>query len=297
MKIRLARTAGFCWGVKSALQTALKLAPGTSRQKQKVYTYGPIIHNQDVVEMLKDKNIKPRLRLPVTRTSSVLILRAHGLAPQVQKQLGDKGYQLVDATCPYVKRIQKKVQEFSRRGYEIIICGDKKHAEVAGLMGYARRKPGLVSSIREARSLKLDARAKYCILAQSTFNKSEYQKIAKIIEVKLSNGKAFGKVKNLVVLDTICRSSAQRQAEVLRMAQEVDAIIVIGARHSANTSRLAQIARRTGRPTFHIQSEKELNARRLTKYRRVGVTSGTSTPDWIIARVVNFLKQIQYLKV
>lgn len=297
MKIRLARTAGFCWGVKRALRIAFRFATQKPRTRKKVHTYGPLIHNQDVVALLTEKGIRPRFRLPYTNNHDILIIRAHGLAPDIQTRLRGKGYKLVDATCPYVKRIQKKVQEFSKKRYDIIICGDKKHAEVAGLMGYAMRQPCLIGSVREAVSLKLRLHHKVCILAQSTFNKTEYQKIIEVIRTKCSAWNISDRTgtpsDGLVILETICRSSAQRQSEVLRMAQEVDALIVIGARHSANTLRLVQIARPSGVPTFHVQNEKELVLKKLSGcYRLVGVTSGTSTPDWLIQRIVNYLKQL-----
>jgi 4-hydroxy-3-methylbut-2-enyl diphosphate reductase len=145
------------------------------------------------------------------------------------------------------------------------------------------RQPHLISSVREAASLNLTQTTKICLLAQSTFNKTEYQKIVEIIKTKCAD------YTKLVILDTICRLSAQRQDEILQMAREVEAIIIIGARQSANTSRLAQIAHGTGVPTFHIQNEKGLPLKKISGYHLVGVTSGTSTPDWVIQHIVQYL--------
>ncbi|MCK5578688.1 MAG: 4-hydroxy-3-methylbut-2-enyl diphosphate reductase [Planctomycetes bacterium] len=294
MKLKLAKTAGFCWGVKRALELVLKTGRAT---KGKVYTFGPLIHNEHVVNLLTSKGIKAvdpstissSQRRGVPRKATIII-RAHGISPDVGKKLARRGYQLIDATCPHVRVSQKKVATYARQGYQIIIAGDKKHAEVTSLNGYARAqakpgslKPRVISSSGEARSLKGKKNRPVCIVAQSTFQEKEYQRIIKVMKRKFSD---------LVVLNTICRSTTIRQREVLELADEVKAMIVVGARHSANTTRLTGLARTRGIPAFHIADVKELPLKELKKYQVIGLTAGTSTPDWIIQPVIRKLKKI-----
>jgi len=289
MKIKLAKDVGFCWGVKRALDLALK----SSASAKKVYTYGPLIHNENVVEMLKTKGVEPFQRQkPKSPGRTLLLIRAHGVPPPVRAKLSGLGYGIIDATCPHVKKSQKIVQEYANQGYQIIIAGDKKHAEVISLVGYARaikRHPPVivVSSTAEARQIVKEGRRKLkkklCILAQSTFQPRIYYRIVAIIKSKIPPGI------EIVVLDTICQAPATRQGAVKDLSKEVDAIVVVGDYKSANTTNLTLLARSMKIPAFQVASASELPVNRLKKYRSIGISTGTSTPDWLIKEVVDKL--------
>ncbi|MEW6026691.1 MAG: 4-hydroxy-3-methylbut-2-enyl diphosphate reductase [Planctomycetota bacterium] len=292
MKIRLARDVGFCWGVKRALDLALK----SSASAKKVYTYGPLIHNQNVVEMLKTKGVEPFSRRKSRSPGrTLLLIRAHGVPPPVRDKLSGLGYGIIDATCPHVKKSQKMVGEYANRGYQIIIAGDKEHAEVISLVGYARaikRHPPVivVSSTAEAQEIVKEARRKLkkkiCILAQSTFQPRIYYKIVTIIKSKIPADI------EMVVLDTICQAPARRQGAVKDLSKEVDAIVVVGDHKSANTTNLTLLARSMKIPAFQVASAAELPTARLKKYKSIGISTGTSTPDWLIKEVVDKLSQL-----
>ena len=282
MRIILARKIGFCWGVKRAIELARKLAKNSSK---KIYTFGPLIHNQEVVKMLKEQGIvayQPRITPP-----AVIIIRAHGISPITQFRLEKRGFIIVDATCPNVKVSEKKVKHYASHGYQVIIVGDKKHAEVISLVGYAQAgnpkiMPLLVSSSKEVKGLELPANKPVAVIAQSTFQQEEYHRIVKLLLKRLPD---------LIMLDTICRETIQRHREVTEMSKKVDALIVVGSHHSANTSRLAILARSLGMPTFHIAHQNDINFNTLKKYKTIGITTGTSSPDWIAQAVIKALQK------
>ena len=308
MKVKLAKDVGFCWGVKRALDLALK----SSASAKKVYTYGPLIHNENVVEMLKTKGVEPLQRQkPKSPRRTLLLIRAHGVPPPVRAKLSASGYGIIDATCPHVKKSQKIVQEYANKGYQIIIAGDRKHAEVISLVGYARaakRHPPVivVSSTEEAQEIVKEGKRKLkkktcptnrqanaglvgrrvCILAQSTFQPRIYYRIVTIIKSKIPPDI------EMVVLDTICQAPATRQGAVKDLAREVDAIVVVGDHKSANTTNLTLLARSMKIPAFQVASASELPINRLKKYRSIGISTGTSTPDWLIKEVVNKLSEL-----
>lgn len=304
LTIKVASLVGFCWGVKRALDLALN---SRSRFKEKkIYSYGPLIHNHETVKWLRKNGIetinplKPALLSKKKVASTVILIRTHGIPPDIQKQLENYGYEIIDTTCPHVKLTAKRVAQYAQQEHQIIIVGDKKHAEVATLIGYAlayqanknKYKPLVVSSVEEAQRLskRLALQLKssssnrlFCIVAQSTFQKKEYQEISNIFKKALEH---------LVILNTICQETTKRQQEVIKLAQEVEAMIVIGAHQSANTKRLFQLACSTGVPTFHIANEQELSLQKISKFRSIGLTTGTSTPDWVIQRVLQKLHSL-----
>ncbi|MBI4835247.1 MAG: 4-hydroxy-3-methylbut-2-enyl diphosphate reductase [Planctomycetes bacterium] len=285
MKIIIAKTTGFCWGVKRAMELAQQMAkPSLAKRRQKIYTLGPLIHNQEAVELLEKQGIMAYN--PKAKSPAVIIIRAHGLPPDAVTKLEKRGFKIIDATCPHVKVSEKKAKQYAGQGFRVIIVGDKKHAEVISLVGYAKSgnaviKPLVVSSPAEAKHLKLKKGNRYAVIAQSTFQKEAYEKIVAALKKRIPD---------LEVIDTICRVTTLRQEEIKRMAKRVDAFIVVGAHHSANTTRLALLARSTGVPTFHIAQPKEIPFEEIRKYRTIGITSGTSTPEWITESVINALK-------
>ena len=292
MRIILAKDVGFCWGVKRALDLALK----SSASAKKVYTYGPLIHNENVVEMLKTKGVEPfPKQKPKSPSQTRLLIRAHGVPPPVRAKLSASGYGIIDATCPHVKKSQKIVQEYANKGYQVIIAGDKKHAEVISLVGYARaikRHPPVIviSSTQEAQQIvktkRYKLKKKICILAQSTFQPRIFYRIVTIIKSKIPTDI------ELVVLDTICQAPARRQDAVKDLAREVDAIVVVGDYKSANTTNLTLLARSMKIPAFQVASASELPVTKLKKYSSIGISTGTSTPDWLIKEVVDKLSEL-----
>jgi 4-hydroxy-3-methylbut-2-enyl diphosphate reductase len=277
MKIEIAKTAGFCMGVRRAVELALD-APG--KHAAPIYTYGPLIHNPQVLDLFADKGIQVLREIPAKGRGTVII-RAHGVPPEDKKRLKEAGFKVVDATCPRVIRVQSIIRVHARKGYAAIIIGDRDHPEVVGLMGYAGNRGQVVSSMDEL--IALPAFDQAIIVAQTTQNLRFYDQVKAWAAEKQPHYKTF---------DTICDSTEKRQAEVKRLAELVDAVIVVGGRQSGNTQRLAEIAGESGKPAYHVETESELEACDLDRVRRAGITAGASTPNWIIKRVYRELEQL-----
>jgi len=278
MKIILARTAGFCFGVKRAVDLAIDKA---SQSANGIYTVGPIIHNAQTVQMLKQRGAQVLDESkPLSQPSSIMI-RAHGVPPEKEAFYHGCGHTVIDGTCPKVKTVHKVIQKFRDQGYEIVITGDKGHAEVVALLGYTEGKGHLINSVADVDTLP--EMEKICLVSQTTFERNAFDKIAEKMQAR------FGE-ENVLVKKTICSATDQRQLETIKLAGEVDAMIVVGGKHSANTLRLAKLAAESGKPTQHIESEKEIDWEKISHCETIGVTAGASTPDWLIKQVVDYLK-------
>jgi len=268
--VKVAKTAGFCWGVKRAMDIAMETSKETDGP---VYTHGPLIHNPQVIETLEGKRVFA-LADASTLESGTVIIRTHGVTPQVRKQLKERGLVINDATCPLVAKVQGIIKKHANKGYHTIIIGDKGHAEVVGLLGYAAGRGHVISSAEEVESLPpMD---KVCVVAQTTCEVQKYGGIVDAIRRKYPS---------LVVENTICDATEERQAEVIKLAKEVDAMVVVGGKSSANTARLASIASEAGAATFLVETEAELDEEKIASFGRVGITAGASTPAWMIERV------------
>jgi (E)-4-hydroxy-3-methyl-but-2-enyl pyrophosphate reductase len=303
MKIILAKTAGFCMGVRRAVELALD-AP--DQYPQPIFTFGPLIHNPQVLDTFAEKGIGIMETLPEgqplsnqgalpeaedagsegSRTDSrtrrgTVIIRAHGVPPETRNRLETAGYQVIDATCPRVIRVQTIIRVHSRKGYSTIIVGDRDHPEVMGLLGYAGDRGHVVKDLTEFKTLPAFDQA--IVVAQTTQNTTTYEEI----EVWLAETKPHYKFFN-----TICDSTAKRQDEVRCLADQVDAVVVVGGKESGNTRRLAELVRQSGKPAFHVETEAELDPQRMGRYERVAVTAGASTPNWIIKRVFRNLEKV-----
>jgi len=281
MKILIAKTAGFCMGVRRAVEIALS-APG--KHKEPIYTYGPLIHNSHVLSLLDEKGISVLNHIPEHGTGTVII-RAHGVPPQTKESLEKAGFNVVDATCPRVIKVQNIIHKHAKLGYSSIIIGDQDHPEVIGLLGYAMGNGYVVGSIKELDSLPIFDKA--IVIAQTTQSFLLFEEVEKW---------AAGKFPLYKIFDTICGSTSKRQAEVKRIAECVDAVIVVGGRNSGNTKRLAEIANRSGKPVYHIETETELDLKRLKSAQCIGITAGASTPNWIIKRVYRALEALPFKK-
>jgi (E)-4-hydroxy-3-methyl-but-2-enyl pyrophosphate reductase len=279
MKVKLAKSAGYCMGVIRAMDITMKEA---SMSDCNIFTFGPLIHNPQVIEILEQMGVQQLNEPEKQNGKGKLIIRAHGISPEKMDAVKSKGYEVKDATCPRVSRVQNLIKKYSEDGYSTVIVGDEGHAEVLGLLGFANDKGYVIKSTEEGS--RLPDFNKLLIVAQTTFNKTEFGIIAESINKK---------GKEVKVYDTICDSTSRRQTEVKELAKQVDAMVIVGGRHSANTRRLEEISRDTGKPTFLVETDEELNGLGLERYKIVGVTAGASTPNWMISRVVDTLGSIK----
>lgn len=281
MKIYIAKTAGFCMGVRRAVEMVLD-AP--NNHKEPINTYGPLIHNPQVLELLEEKEIQILNRIPEKGEGTVLV-RAHGVPPQAQIDLKNAGCNVIDATCPRVIKVQTIIRKHAQKGFAVIILGDRGHPEVIGLLGYAGDKGHVVAAMAELE--KLPAFKNAIAVAQTTLNTVFFQDVKQWIARNHHHYK---------VSDTICDSTHRRQEEVKRLAQIVDAIVVVGGRNSGNTQRLVEVGRQSGKPTYPIETEAELEALPLDNISSVAITAGASTPNWVINRVFRTLEKIPLKK-
>ena len=282
MKIVIAKTSGFCMGVRRAVEMVLD---SPEEQPNPISTYGSLIHNPQVIEILEEKGISAFNEIPEQGSGTVLI-RAHGVPPQTKDQLSEIGFNVIDATCPRVIKVQTIIKKHTKKGYATIIAGDKNHAEVIGLRGYSGDKGHVVRSLDELKALPAFENA--IIVAQTTLNTHLWQSIKQWAAENHPHYKLF---------ETICDSTERRQAEVQRLAESVDAVIVVGGRSSGNTKRLVDIAGQTGKPAFHIESEADLvdiNLEALSAARQIGITAGASTPNWVIKKVYRALEALLF---
>ncbi len=275
MDIVLARSAGYCMGVRRAIQMALEVADG---EADTVYTYGPLIHNPQALEDLHTHGVVP-LDSAAALPDRPIIIRAHGIPPGERARLAAGSSRLVDATCPKVATIQEKIADYSRQGCTVLIAGDADHPEVVGLVGYAEGHAHVVSCPADVD--RLPPLQRVVLVAQTTQDQETFEAIRRRVEARYPEAEA---------LETICQSTHRRQAEVRDIAPRVDALVVIGGRNSANTRRLAEIATGLGTPAHHVETAAELPVDELRGLRKVGVTAGASTPAWIIEEVVATLR-------
>jgi len=268
-------------GVRRAVEMVLD-AP--DQQANPIFTYGPLIHNPQVLDLLKAKDITVLEEIPA-RGSGTVLIRAHGVPPAIKEKLAQAEFKVIDATCPRVIKVQTIIRKHAKNGFASIIIGDKDHPEVIGLLGYARQKGYVAGSVAELEMLP--AFDKAIIVAQTTQNTKLFESVKNWAAAKHPHYKVF---------NTICDSTERRQAEVKRLAETVDAVIVVGGRESGNTRRLTEIALQTGKPAYHIESEEDLktiDADALGTARYIGITAGASTPNWIIKKVYRALEALQ----
>ncbi len=274
MRVIVAKTAGFCMGVRKAMDNVIDAANNNSDGDGSVYTEGPLIHNPQVLEKLEEKGITA-LNEHTNLANSTVVIRAHGITPKRRQELEVSGAKICDATCPRVKRVQSIIEENTKEGYSTVIVGDEGHAEVTGLLGYTEGKGYVISAPEEVSDLPdMD---KICVVAQTTQDMDTFSLTVDKLKQRYGNNKVF---------DTICSSTSKRQKEVISLSENVDAMIVVGGRGSANTNRLVQISKSKSVPTFLVETEEELDLKKLVSYDVIGVTAGASTPNWLLERVV-----------
>ncbi|MFO7956664.1 MAG: 4-hydroxy-3-methylbut-2-enyl diphosphate reductase [Candidatus Brocadiia bacterium] len=274
-EINQAKTAGFCMGVRRAVRMVLEAAEDP-RTSLPILTPGPLIHNRQVLEVLQKRGV---LELGEEGETSgpggTAVVRAHGLSRERQEELLDKVGELLDATCPHVRRVQEIVAEHARMGYLCVVVGDAGHAEVEGVLSYAEGRGRVVAGPQEVDALP--EADKVVVVAQTTQNEAVFRSTVEKVRERYGDCLSF---------ETICRSTGRRQQEVRELARRVEAMIVVGGHNSANTRRLAEISESAGVPTYYVETEHELDVDAVLEYGKVGLTAGASTPNWMIRRVV-----------
>lgn len=276
MRVIVAKTAGFCMGVRRAMDILLDAA--NEKNDGKVYTDGPLIHNPQVLEYLEKRDIHV-VNGQTDLSKTTVVIRAHGITPTRRKEIEDLGAKVCDATCPHVMRVQSIIKKYAAQGYSTVIVGDKGHAEVIGLLGYAEGKGHVVQELDEIEHLPpMD---KVCVVAQTTQDRRMFKEAIDRLKKRYSNCESF---------ETICSSTYKRQDEIISLSKTVDAMIVVGGRGSANTTRLVKICESQGTPTFHVETDTELELSKFKDFDTIGVTAGASTPNWMIKRVVEKIR-------
>ena len=269
----LAKTAGFCFGVRRAVDMAYGLAG-----KHKVYTYGPIIHNETVVDDLESKGVRVVHSIDEAAglRGGTMIIRSHGASKNEINLLKQMGFEIVDATCPFVKKIHRIVEDYSGQGYGIVIIGSATHPEVQAISGWCKEPPVIIESVEEAENFSPDPDKKLCLVSQTTFNYNKFQLLVEIISKKGYD---------IRCLNTICNATEERQSEARDIAGHVDAMIVIGGRQSSNTQKLYDICKNECKNTYYIQTLVDLDLKTFESIGNVGITAGASTPNNIIEEV------------
>lgn len=279
MIIKKAEILGYCMGVRRAVETA-ELACRENPDK-KIFTLGPLIHNNSALEVLAEKGVnvlkEDASDLAADAENSVVIVRAHGVPPLVMQNLKSRGVTVIDATCPRVLSSQKRAADYAKRGYTVFLAGDKNHGEVVGISGYARASGAdcIVIEHKEDAAAVKHVPEKSVLLSQTTISRSEYDAIAAVLKAKNDA---------LVVLNTICPATDERQNALIELCKNVDGILVIGGRHSANTKRLLRTAQDLCAHAALIETAEEI-PQEFFALERIGLTAGASTPDFVIDSV------------
>lgn len=269
----LAKSAGFCFGVKRAVDMVYEQAGNKD-----VYTFGPIIHNEEVVKDLESKGVKVIESIEQIEDihDGIVIIRSHGVSKNVYDKIHKQGVQIIDATCPFVLKIHKIVKEESAKGKQIVIIGNENHPEVEGIMGWSKTPTIVIDTPQKANELVLPKGTSVCIVSQTTFN---YKKFQELVEIILKKGY------NTTISNTICNATEERQTEARDIAKQVDAMIVVGGSSSSNTRKLYEICKNECENTFYIQTLSDLDLSKLGMADCIGITAGASTPNNIIEEV------------
>ncbi len=282
MQVELAKTAGFCFGVKRAVDTVYEQV--ALHPDESIYTYGPIIHNDEVVKDLEKHGVRVIETEEELRElkKGIVVIRSHGVDKNVYSCLKKRGLTCVDATCPFVKKIHKIAEEKSSEGMHVVIIGNPKHPEVQGIRGWAGENVTVIQSNEDAERFEpTDSSRAVCVVSQTTFNYNKFKDLVEIIQKKGYD---------IIVLNTICNATKERQEEACRIAQSVDAMIVIGDKKSSNTQKLFEICRNACRNTYYIQTLDDLDMNQLRSVETVGITAGASTPNNIIEEVQSYVR-------
>lgn len=275
MEITVAKSAGFCFGVQRAVDSVYKELEENSG---KIYTFGPIIHNEQVVEDLNKRGIEVIDTVEQLKEikEGTVVIRSHGVAKEIYDILEQQKLKMVDATCPFVKKIHNIVLDESNNGKTIIIIGNDNHPEVEGIKEWVNGEVIVINKEEQIEKLSLPEQTKACIVSQTTFNHNKFKYLVEIIRKKGYD---------ITVVNTICNATHVRQVEAQKISSKVDGMIVIGGKNSSNTQKLYDICRNECENTFYVQTVKDLNLHELKSLKSIGITAGASTPKNIIEEV------------
>ncbi|NPV49251.1 MAG: 4-hydroxy-3-methylbut-2-enyl diphosphate reductase [Armatimonadetes bacterium] len=277
MQVILVPEGGFCFGVRRAMEMAEKAIAESGGGA----TLGPLIHNQEAVDRLAEQGLRAIEKVEEARPGEVVMLRTHGTGPATIQALAERGVTIVDATCPFVARAQREARRFQEEGYDVLVLGEPDHPEAIGIAEHTGGAARIIERAGDLRDQPL--RKRVAVVCQTTQRLDRLQELVAML---------LPRCIELRVANTICDATSKRQEASVQVARQVDLMLVVGGRHSANTTRLAQICAETGTPTHHIETAEELRPEWLAGVERVGVTAGASTPDWIIAAVVARLETL-----
>ena len=263
MEVVLAKSSGFCFGVKRAVDRVYEQLA----ENKKIYTYGPIVHNDDVVADLEEKGVKVlNTKEELTElTEGSVVIRAHGVPKEIYEIMEQKNIECIDATCPFVKRIHKIVEKESAEGRRIIVIGNAKHPEVEGIRGWCKTLATVIESREEALQFNGSKDDKYCVVSQTTFNYKKFQELVEIFQKKGYD---------IIVANTICSATEERQKEASELAAKADVMIVIGGTHSSNTRKLYELCKSECENTYYIQTLADLQLELPNSVELVGITAG-----------------------
>ncbi len=278
MKIEIAKHSGYCFGVNRAMEIAsqqLESSDGT------IYAIGPIIHNDQAMQPLTDRGLIVEEDITKIKKNSSAIIRSHGLAKQFYDTMKRNEIRIVDATCPFVKKIQNIVFESSEKGYDVIVIGDKNHPEVIGIVGWVMGNHHVIGNIEEANEF-IGTDSKHIVVVQTTFKLDSFEKIKEILSNKLSD---------IIFYNTICYATKERQESAVDLAKRVDAMIVVGGKKSSNTKKLAELCS-VHCPTFLVETIEDLDLKNIEGYDSIGLVAGASTPEYIVNQIVDAVNKI-----
>jgi len=279
MLVKLAKKTGFCFGVKRAVS----MAEDALKKRSPIYSLGSIIHNRQVVDGLSKKGLKVIKNINELK-KGVLVISSHGLSPKIRASIVKRGIDIIDTTCPFVLNAQETAGRLAGEGYKVVIVGESAHPEVRALVDFAGGRAFVVKDRREAGALSLSKSDRVSVISQTTQSKENFISVVKAIAAK--NPKA------LKVFNTICADAGSRQAQAKRLSKDVDLMLVAGGRRSANTNRLLDACRKYCALAYLVETEDELDAGWFKGVRSIGITSGASTPDWIVEKVAKKAKLI-----
>lgn len=277
MEVKIASTAGFCWGVRRTVDKVMEVA---DQARGPVVTLGPIIHNPQAVARFRDKGVATLERVQDVADGTTVVVRTHGAVRSELEQAEERGLEIVDGTCPYVKYPQAMAQRLSREGYHIVIVGDADHAEIRGVISYSEGpctvvKPG--AAVPEIKAKRI------AVIAQTTTIGADFERVVGMLALRHKEVRA---------VNTICNDTEERQADARALSSNVDAVVVVGGKNSANTRHLAEICRAIQPRTWHVETEDELRPEWFLGCRVVGLSAGASTPDWVVAGVAAWLRAL-----
>jgi 4-hydroxy-3-methylbut-2-enyl diphosphate reductase len=277
MQVKIAKTAGFCWGVRRTVDKVMEVAEAGAAP---VVTLGPVIHNPQAVEAMRKKGVSAVRAISDVADGTTVVVRTHGAPKGELSAAKERGLEVVDGTCPYVKYPQVAVQRLSREGYHVVVVGDAEHAEVKGVASYAE---GPVTVVKPGGPVPELSAKKVAVLAQTTCIGAAFERVVGALALRHPEVRA---------LNTICSDTEERQEDARQLAREVDAVVVVGGKASANTRHLAEICKEVQPRTWHVETEDELQAGWFAGCSTVGISAGASTPDWVVEGVAVRLRSL-----